>query len=446
MSWVRENSDRVIAELPDRRDALDEAFDGLNTPRLGLQEFLTTKVLDSIDFDVNPADYNQRGSVAIAALATYMERLVPVIDQHLATREQAKQRQAVVVVSAFVGLMMLIAYLFVGAYRSIIRTVHDLEAAADAMAAGNLLARVDIHGRDEIAHIGRSFNRVADGFVELIRKVASAARDTESKARLLSEGAKQVTAASADQSESVGRSSSSIQELAVSVAEVAQHAAATGDIVVQALESTRRGRKSLDAAVAEMHEVVGDIRATVDAVQTLEQRSTLVEKVVVVIAEIADQTNLLALNAAIEAARAGESGRGFAVVADEVRKLAERTRQSTREIEATIRDMRVGIRSVTDGIRGGSQRVDSGVVAISGLSRSLLEIHEEVARSSGLVQEIVDATRAQTDASNGLAQEIEQIARLAGANHQAVARTSAVATELLDVSDVLRTAVSGLRV
>jgi methyl-accepting chemotaxis protein len=42
----------------------------------------------------------------------------------------------------------------------------------------------------------------------------------------------------------------------------------------------------------------------------------------------------VALNAAIEAARAGEAGRGFAVVADEVKQLAEKTTQTTTEIES----------------------------------------------------------------------------------------------------------------
>ncbi|MBM4281716.1 MAG: hypothetical protein FJ137_13480 [Deltaproteobacteria bacterium] len=75
-----------------------------------------------------------------------------------------------------------------------------------------------------------------------------------------------------------------------------------------------------------------DIVSLADRAQAERQRA--VADFLKIIRNIAKRIHLLALNASILSAQAGEQGRGFAVVAREIGELAERTRQSTQELES----------------------------------------------------------------------------------------------------------------
>ncbi|MDO6565549.1 PAS domain-containing methyl-accepting chemotaxis protein [Alteromonas sp. 1_MG-2023] len=100
------------------------------------------------------------------------------------------------------------------------------------------------------------------------------------------------------------------------------------------------GASSLQRSIDVFKVTLDEVDQTNVLMHELSEQSLKIETIVTTISGIADQTNLLALNAAIEAARAGEQGRGFAVVADEVRQLAQRTSDSTVEIEAVVAENR----------------------------------------------------------------------------------------------------------
>ena len=110
----------------------------------------------------------------------------------------------------------------------------------------------------------------------------------------------------------------------------------TADAANNSQQQVEEGRKLIVNTSTLVNELEAIIVDSNQAMTELADESRNITSILETIRGIAGQTNLLALNAAIEAARAGESGRGFAVVADEVRTLAQRTSESTEEIDTLI--------------------------------------------------------------------------------------------------------------
>lgn len=145
--------------------------------------------------------------------------------------------------------------------------------------------------------------------------------------------------------------------------------------VVRLLDSgSSVGRKSVEKVISEVSGLTEEVTHASGVIKQLEEDSSNIGTVLVLIRDIAEQTNLLALNAAIEAARAGEHGRGFAVVADEVRILAGKTQQATTEIQKIIEELQQRARNAVQVMENGQERVGTTQAQASKVSEALSEI------------------------------------------------------------------------
>ncbi|MBD3755826.1 MAG: chemotaxis protein [Gammaproteobacteria bacterium] len=134
------------------------------------------------------------------------------------------------------------------------------------------------------------------------------------------------------------------------------------------------GMQSVEKVIAEVGGLTNEVTHASGVIKKLEEDSSNIGTVLVLIRDIAEQTNLLALNAAIEAARAGEHGRGFAVVADEVRILAGKTQQATTEIQKIIEELQQRARNAVQVMEHGQERVEATQMQATRVNEALNQI------------------------------------------------------------------------
>ena len=308
------------------------------------------------------------------------------------------------------------------------RTTHDLDRTSDwiehVLSTGDLRKRLSLERRDVIGRIGRKADKFASSVQATVQGIADIAQQVAQATNDVNSGVKNSHSSALKQSEATSSAAAAIEQVTVSIGEVAAHAQTTMETASHTREVSRQGTAITQNATRTIESLAGAVHQSAEQVETLGQRSEDIGRVTVVIKEIAGQTNLLALNAAIEAARAGEQGRGFAVVADEVRKLAERTTRATQEIAQMTQSIHNETQHAVDCMRSGAQQVAEGVNLVNATEESLCQINQAMAKTTEMVEAISHATNEQQSAMIELAQNVERVANMTEQNVVVVNQTS----------------------
>jgi methyl-accepting chemotaxis protein len=338
----------------------------------------------------------------------------------------------IVMIAALVFVTLFVTHSVVQPVAEMRRLIQDI-----AQGEGDLTARLKRTSSDEIGDIADAFNTMTAKLQEIMRFVINASRDVAQSADALAVAMEQSTRATQRQSEAAAATATAVEEVTVSIAQVADHSREAELIVVEADKFANAGQATAALSARQVAATAEAVGRAASQVNALSERSEQIRSIVGVIREIADQTNLLALNAAIEAARAGEQGRGFAVVADEVRKLAERTTASTSEIAGMIDTIGRDISKAVEMIREGSSLESEGVATAENLKKVLEQISQSVDRSTQRTRDIAAATREQASAAETVAQNVERIAQMSEEINLASSQSSRSANAMRDLASRL---------
>jgi len=209
-------------------------------------------------------------------------------------------------------------------------------------------------------------------------------------------------------------------------------------LVKEVSKAANEGQIDVQATAKTMHQLSEQFDGVESSVSELVEHSSAIGQVLDVIRGIADQTNLLALNAAIEAARAGDQGRGFAVVADEVRTLAQRTSQSTDEIQKMVEALQQHSKVASSSLESNRKHVDDSVKLSEQAETSLLRIIEELVELESTNQVIASITNEQQNAVTEVDENVQKIRALACNVEEQAKDSSGVSESLTDMAGKLQ--------
>ena len=297
------------------------------------------------------------------------------------------------------------------------RAVQALADALDALAAGDLTARVPVALSDDYAKLRSDFNGAMNALQTAMSGVIANVHG-------MSNGVREITGAADDLSRRTEQQAASLEETAAALDEITATVKKTAESAIEATGAVASARTDANRG----GEVV---REAVAAMSRIETCADQIGQIIGVIDEIAFQTNLLALNAGVEAARAGDAGRGFAVVASEVRALAQRSAGAAKEIKALI--------------SASSREVGTGVALVGRTGEALDRIVGQVARVEELVREIAASAREQATGLNEVNAAVNQMDQVTQQNAAMVEQSTAASHALASECDALNQLVCGFR-
>jgi methyl-accepting chemotaxis protein len=363
----------------------------------------------------------------LRALITYSQQGANAAAKDAAT---LYERTQMIVGAIIVASLILTLVLAMALTRSIVRPIQQALDVARTIASGNLTTPIAHRGKDEPAQLLAALATMQDNLRATIRGISDSSQQLASAAEEMSSVMEESTRSLQSQNDEIELAATAVTEMSAAVDEVASNAVSTSEASRASDADSQHGHQQVTETIESIQGLVSEVMHASTQAQGLATQAQDISKVLEVIRGIAGQTNLLALNAAIEAARAGEAGRGFAVVADEVRSLAQRTQDSTQEIEEMISGIQTGTQNTVGALQNSANRAEQTLERASGAGQALEKITAAISQINQRNLVIASAAEQQSLVAREVDRSLVSIRDLSTQTAAGATQTSAASQEL----------------
>jgi methyl-accepting chemotaxis protein len=442
---IQKNIDKVLEQQPKLKGEfstiLQKLIGGINSA----ETFLTTTTLTN-NFNYNAQDLFKAYSRPLDTAYELYAKVGSTLTDLLKVRNNHSLNFLYINLTIAIVFILLLIYLFIGMYISIIRGLQQLIDSSDKLASGDLTVNVNLETKDELVEVGASFNAMRDTLANVINEtqkvVGGAVKgdltkyiniiDIKGFAKELTSAVNQMTSTYQSVINEITRVLDAISRGDLTVRVKNEYEGTFGELktfVNSTAESLQKLIRDIKIATVTIHNAASEIsqgnndlaNRTEQQVKFIEEISSNIEKLTSTVKQNADnarQSNELAQSASNIAIQGGKT-------VNEVVQMMANLNESSRKVSETIgvidgiafQTNILALNAAVEAARAGEQGRGFAVVAsevhqlAQRASTSAKEIKALIVNS---VESVINGTKLANDAGQTMEEVVKAVEHVTG--------------------------------